>query len=148
MIFTFAEFYKKLLVMESQKPNTPLFNFEKIVDSLIRLGVLYLLLSWCFDILKPFATILIWGSIIAIAVYPAYNYLVGFFRGRKIIASIILTSCLLSLLILPSWAITESLIKGFDVLRQLHTEGEPIIPPPGETTKNWPAITKPIIDIW
>jgi len=55
---------------------------------------------------------------------------------------------MLSLLIVPSWAITESLIKGVDALRELHTEGQPIIPPPGESTKKWPVIARPLIDVW
>ena len=29
-------------------------NFEKVVDLIIRVGVLMFLLFWCIDILKPF----------------------------------------------------------------------------------------------
>lgn len=134
--------------MQSEKSKTSVFNFEKIVDTMIRLGVLYMILSWCFDILKPFANILIWGGLIAIAIHPLYSLIVKVFGGRKVIASLVITITLLSILIVPSWLITDSIIKGLETIRQLHKDGQPLIPPPGETVKSWPPVTKPLIDFW
>ena len=56
--------------MESQNTNSGSYKFEKIVDTLIRLGVLSLILMWCLDILKPFILILVWAIVIAVAIYP------------------------------------------------------------------------------
>jgi predicted PurR-regulated permease PerM len=134
--------------MQSEESKTSVYNFEKIVDIVIRLGVLYMIISWCFDILKPFFTILIWGSLIAIAVYPLYNLIVKLFGGRKILASVVITITFMSILIVPSWLITDSIIKGLETIRQLHKDGQPLIPPPGEIVKSWPPFTKPLVDFW
>jgi predicted PurR-regulated permease PerM len=134
--------------MEKLKNRLGDYNFEKIVDLLIRLVILYLLIAWCVDIVRPFVTILIWGTVIAVAVHPAYRYLAKLLRGRKVIASIIVTLFMLSVLVVPSWLIGESLYKGIEHLRELHSQGQPLIPPPGDTVKNWPSVFSPIVALW
>ncbi|WP_396169168.1 AI-2E family transporter [Flavobacterium sp.] len=134
--------------MEPNQSNTTNYNFEKIVDTIIRLGVLGVLLMWCFDILKPFVLILVWAVVIAIAIYPVHVFFERIFRGRKIFAVVVLTLLLLSFIIIPSGLIIYSLYEGVNHFRDAFNSGEHLIPPPGGTTDNWPAITKPIIDIW
>jgi len=134
--------------MESFKTNSSVLDFEKIVDIIIRLGVLALLLMWCFDILKPFVLILVWAVVIAIAIYPVHNFFVKIFRGRKILAVIVLTFFMLSFIIIPSGLIMYSLYEGVNHFRELFNAGEHLIPPPGGNTANWPVIAKPILDVW
>ncbi len=134
--------------MEPIKTNSSSYNFEKIVDIIIRLGVLAVLLMWCFDILKPFILILIWAVVIAIAIFPVYSFLSKIFRGKKIIAVLILISLMLSIIMVPSGLIVYSLYDGVNHFQELFNTGEHLIPPPGGTTANWPIITKPIVDIW
>ncbi len=135
--------------MESNNPqNPPRITFKKMVDTIIQLAVLFFLIGWCFDIIKPFFLILIWAGVIAIAIYPLYSVFVKMFRKRKGLASVVLTLLMLSILIIPSWLVTQSLFGEVSQLRNLHQHGELVIPPPGEKTKNWPAVTKPILDFW
>lgn len=134
--------------MEPTNTNSASYNFEKIVDTLIRLGVLSLLLMWCFDILKPFVLILVWAIVIAIAIYPVHAIFVKVFRGRKILAVIVLTLFMLSVIIIPSGLIMYSLFEGVNHFRELFKSGEHLIPPPGGNTANWPVIAKPIVDFW
>jgi predicted PurR-regulated permease PerM len=47
---------------------------ELAIDIAIRIGVLALLIAWCFQILRPFITPVIWGTIIAIALYPVCQF--------------------------------------------------------------------------
>ena len=134
--------------MESSNPNSSIHNFEKTVDLIIRLVVLFLLLAWCFDILKPFLLIIIWGAVIAIAAFPLYKSLVKIVGKRKKIAAFILVVLLLSVLIVPSVLVTKSFYDGISHLRETYKEGQPLIPPPGPNTANWPALAKPILTIW
>ena len=122
--------------------------FGKIVDTLIRLIVLFFLIGWCFTILNPFFLILIWAAVIAIAIYPLYNIFVKMFRKRKTLAAVVLTLLMLSILIIPSWLVTQSLFDEVSHLRELNKQGALLIPPPGENTANWPSVTKPILDFW
>ena len=134
--------------MESKNTNSSSYNFEKIVDTLIRLGVLSLLLMWCLDILRPFILILIWAIVIAVAIYPIHTFLSKIFKGRNILASIVLIAIMLSLILIPSGLIMYSLYEGINHFRELFDSGQPLIPPPGGSTANWPSIAKPIVEFW
>ncbi|POY40512.1 AI-2E family transporter [Flavobacterium alvei] len=134
--------------MEPIKTNFSSYNFEKIVDIIIRLGVLAVLLMWCFDILKPFVLILIWAVVIAIAIFPVYSFLSKIFRGKKILAVLVLILLMLSVIMVPSGLVVYSLYEGVNHFRELFNAGESLIPPPGGTTENWPKIAQPIIDVW
>ena len=49
------------------------FIIENAVDITLKIGALLLLLTWCFQILRPFFNILLWAMIIAISLFPLYN---------------------------------------------------------------------------
>ena len=134
--------------MEKRNSNLIKDNFEKIVDIIIRLGVLLLLLTWCFAILRPFILILIWSVVIAIAIYPIHEKFVRLFKGKKTIATVILISLLLSIILIPSGLILYSLYEGLNYFQQIYAAGKPLIPAPAGSTANWPSIAKPIIDFW
>ena len=128
--------------------NSDNYSFGKIVDILIRLGVLLLLLMWCFDIVKPFVMILIWGGIIAIAIYPIFEKLARLLRNKSVLAAVIITVILISLIVIPAGLLFNSLFEGVVKIKDLYTSGQSIIPPPNESAKNWPAFAKPIVDLW
>jgi predicted PurR-regulated permease PerM len=135
--------------MESNNPQNPTsVTFEKIVETLIRLAVLFFLLGWCFTILKPFVLILTWAAVIAIAIYPLYSTFLKIFLKSKTLASVVLTLFMLSILIIPSWLVTQSLFEGVSHLSNLYNQGLFFIPPPGESTANWPSVAQPILDFW
>jgi len=135
--------------MEANHPQNPAsVTFGKIVDTLIRLAVLLFLLGWCVNILKPFVLILIWAAVIAIAMYPLYSTLIHMFRKRTILASVVLTLFMLSIVIIPSWLVTQSLFEEVSHLSTRYTQGQFFIPPPGESTVHWPAVAKPLLDFW
>ena len=129
-----------------QNPSS--YTFEKLVDTIIRLALLLFLLGWCFTILRPFILILIWAGVIAIALYPLYIIFLKMFGQRKAWASVVLTLLMLSILIIPSWLLTQSVFEEVSHLRDLNQEGKLVIPPPGENTESWPSIAKPILDVW
>lgn len=134
--------------MESQNTNSGSYKFEKIVDTLIRLGVLSLILMWCLDILKPFILILVWAIVIAVAIYPVHTFFSKIFKGRNILSSIVLISIMLGLILIPSGLIMYSLYEGINHFRELFDSGQPLIPPLGGSTANWPTIAKPIVEFW
>jgi len=137
--------YKK---MEVNNTNSSVYNFEKIVDTIIRLGVLFFLISWCLDILRPFILILIWAIVIAVGIHPLYKSLVKLFRGKKILGAVFLTLLMLSILIAPSILVAQTLFAEIGHIRDTYMAGQPLIPPPGPSTANWPMITQPIVEIW
>ena len=123
-------------------------NFEKVVDLIIRVGVLMFLLFWCFDILKPFILILIWAAVIAIAIHPISSVFEKVFRGRRVLAITFLIMLLLSIIIIPSVLVSYSLYEGIAHFKDVYQTGQPLIPPPDASTKDWPTIMNPVINIW
>jgi predicted PurR-regulated permease PerM len=123
-------------------------DFGNLVDILVKLLILYLLLGWCMDILQPFLLILVWGGIIAIATYPVFLSFKKLFKGRSVFSSIVVTIIMLSILIAPSWLVIDSLLEGINHLKTMYETQSLVIPPPSASTQNWPAFTKPLIDLW
>jgi len=71
--------------MEQQKSES---LTRQIIQIVIQLSVLIFILGWCFAILSPFFTPIIWGIIITITIYPAFVKLSVKLGNRKKIASL------------------------------------------------------------
>ena len=49
---------------------------RRAIETSIRIGLIALLVLWCFQIVRPFIQPIVWGIILAIAINPAYLRLV------------------------------------------------------------------------
>jgi predicted PurR-regulated permease PerM len=56
---------------EASAPPVDDSYLNKVLESVVRVGLVLLLLYWCFSILRPFITPVVWGVILAVAVFPA-----------------------------------------------------------------------------
>ena len=45
---------------------------RRAIEASIRLGLIVLLVLWCFNIVKPFVRLIIWGASLAVAIYPQF----------------------------------------------------------------------------
>ena len=52
---------------------------RQIIELAVQLGVLFVLLLWCFTIIQPFVLIIMWGVIVAIALFPVHQKLTATF---------------------------------------------------------------------
>lgn len=129
--------------MNQEKP-----YMELAIDIAIRIGVLALLIAWCFQILRPFITPVIWGTVIAIAFYPVCKKLRDLLGGRIKTAAAILTIITLLLIILPSIQMVGSFVDGMTYLNGKIQSGEIKVPPPPESIDSWPVIGKPLKSRW
>ena len=83
----------------SGKPERKASPTGAAVDIAVRLGVLAVLVAWCFQILKPFISPVIWGIIIAVAVYPAYEKLNAKLGDRRKLTAAVMTLAALLIII-------------------------------------------------
>lgn len=118
------------------------------IETVIRLGFLVLLLAWCLQIIYPFAGIVMWGIILALATAPLYDKLNAKIGGRPKLASAILILVGLSILMIPSWLFLDSLISGVKDLSAELKNDALTIPPPPEAIASWPVIGEGLYDIW
>jgi predicted PurR-regulated permease PerM len=73
-----------------------------LTDTILRIVVLFLLIAWCIGIILPFLEPVIWGAIIAIALYPFFAIVKRWVRNRDMLAGVLLTLLILVLLLLPT----------------------------------------------
>ena len=84
---------------------------DNMVESALRIGLIFLLLIWTYEIIKPFVIPIIWGAIIAVALMPATMKLKNLLGGRQALAGVLLTIVTLAALIVPAIIVTESLVE-------------------------------------
>ena len=135
--------------MASQAPFEPDKGYlDKAVEVAIRLALLVFIFGWCFQILYPFLSFVLWGVIITVAIHPVFHKIQLKMKGRKKLAATLITVFLLLVLMIPAWMLADSLWDGVQYLREVYKEGDLVIPPPGENVKDWPVFAKPIVDAW
>jgi predicted PurR-regulated permease PerM len=119
-----------------------------VVHYAIQLLALGLLLVWCFKILEPFITPLVWGSVLAVALYPLHKSLSRKLGGRNAWSATIITVLFLLLIIGPAvWLLLET-VDEFRELGAAYRAGDLAVPPPSEKVKGWPLIGQPLYDYW
>ncbi|MEJ2270111.1 MAG: AI-2E family transporter [Desulfobulbaceae bacterium] len=128
--------------------STPDELSRKVAETAIRIGVLTLLLFWCFQIVQPFIATIVWGAIIAVAIHPVYRALVDLLRGRRRLAATLLSFGFLVLLLVPTVVLTKLLVENVTTLAEGFHRGQIIIPPPPEGVKDWPVIGDLVARIW
>ena len=121
---------------------------RRALEVSIHVGLLILLASACVLILRPFLLLIAWGIIIAIAVYPGYRRLRNLLGGHGVLAAIVCTVFLFTLLIVPVVLLTGSLIEGIQSLAARLREGALIIPPPPPRIETWPIVGLPLKHAW
>lgn len=119
-----------------------------IVELAIRLGVLALLLYWSFLLVEPFISIVIWSAVLAVALYPVFEWISFRLRGRRRLAAVLTTILSLLIVIGPATWLALGLV---DSLRAISDQLDPsmlTIPPPSNSVKEWPLIGEPIYQFW
>ena len=121
---------------------------QRSVEVAINVGLLILLAAVCYEILRPFVLLVVWGIIIAIAVYPAYRRIAAVLGGRGNLAAVLVTLVLLSILIVPGILLAGTLVEGVQAVTAHMKSGTLAIPAPPENVRNWPVVGAPIAAVW
>jgi predicted PurR-regulated permease PerM len=118
------------------------------IDIAIRIGVIALLIALCFNILRPFISPVVWGIILAIALFPACRRLSSVLSGRVKLAAAIITAVMLLCIILPSVHMVSSLVDGTKYISERLQHSEIKVPPPPDNIDKWPLIGKTLKREW
>jgi len=121
---------------------------RRAVEAAIRIGLIVILVGWCFTIVRPFVTAILWGMIIAVAVYPGYIKLTARLGDRPRMAAAMLTLLALLILIVPAIMLAETLVDSAQVITKELEAGTLQLPPPPEAVASWPAIGQQLYDFW
>ncbi|GGA65398.1 AI-2E family transporter [Neiella marina] len=118
------------------------------VESALRIGVIALLIFWSYSIIKPFVLVVVWGAIIAVALYPLFLKFRNLLGGNNKLASILFTIIALAILITPTAMLVNSTVDSAKDLRHKVETGTLQVSKPDEKVKDWPVIGEQVYDIW
>jgi len=121
---------------------------HQAVDAAIKIGLIGLLAFWCLDILRPFAVVVIWAGIMAIAVYPLCLRIAGWLGGRVSLSAGLLSFVGVLLLLGP--VATFAVILAGDAQTSMDALANDSfkLPHPKESLRNWPLVGNAIYDFW
>ncbi len=121
-----------------------------VVNLFIRLGLLLVLLVWCYRIIEPFVMPVAWAIIIAVAVAPLYQRLVSLLGGNRRLAAAVYVLVAMLLLIVPTLMIAGSLVDtGESVAARMQQGGlAELIPAPDPAVRDWPWVGEKLHAFW
>jgi predicted PurR-regulated permease PerM len=132
----------------SNQPSNDKLFVARALEATIHIGLVVLLLYWCFKIGQPFIETIVWGIIIAVAIHPGYDRLKSALGGRGRLSATLITLLALILLLVPTYMLSESLINTVQDYSAHLKEGTLNVPPPSEGVKSWPVIGEPFYKFW
>lgn len=121
---------------------------RQALETTIRLGVVAVLAIYCYQIVRPFIHAVLWGIIIAIAVFPIYRRLRSSFGGRPKLAATVMTIALALIMVLPVVLLISLIADNLQVLGQHVRDGTLRVPPPPPDVSTWPVVGVPIHKTW
>jgi predicted PurR-regulated permease PerM len=118
------------------------------LEATVRIGILVLLVAWCFSIVRPFFIPIAWGVIIAVSAYPGYIGLRRLFGGRSGLAATAFVILGLVLLMVPAVMLSGTLVDAAHGLAKSFHEGTLAVPPPPDSVREWPLVGEGLSTFW
>ena len=114
----------------------------------IRIVCLGFLAYWSLILIRPFLTIIVWSIIVAVALYPIFNWLSDKLYGLRALAAAAITILSLVIMLGPATWLALSLAETVRTILARLGDGTLTLPPPSETVKTWPLIGEKIYEGW
>ena len=125
----------------------PMF-VSSMIESSLRIALLFLLLFGVVDILRPFLVPLIWGMIIAMAAFPVVKWLQPKVGNRRGLAASLVTLVFILALVVPTWWVTDATVGALKSLGAAAESGELRVPPPPAAVADWPIVGERLFSTW
>ena len=118
------------------------------IEIAIRLGVIFLILAWCLQIVTPFIGVIAWGAIIAVSIYSPFLKLVEKLGGRKKLAVTLIAVLGIAVILIPVIGLSTSMIESAKTIGGQINTGQVKIAPPSESVREWPLIGEKTYAFW
>jgi predicted PurR-regulated permease PerM len=143
-----AKGLRKISVTEEHRESFSYRQFNAtFVEMAIHVGFIGLLAYWTFVLVSPFLPIIVWSVVLAVALYPVFNWLAAVLGGRRKLAAALITILGLMVVIGPVTWLGLGLTDGVKWLIARFNSGK-MIPPPLESVKDWPLVGQQLYDFW
>jgi predicted PurR-regulated permease PerM len=121
---------------------------SRLLDVLIRAGLILVVAVLCYRVFAPFLTLIIWGVIFAVTLYPLNHALARRMNARQGIAATLLVLVCIAVLVVPTAVLMSSL---GDTVQDLITRVQANaveIPPPPDRVADWPFVGARLHATW
>ncbi|MBW2498335.1 MAG: AI-2E family transporter [Deltaproteobacteria bacterium] len=119
-----------------------------IMEGIVRFVMIAFLLFSAARILAPFADLIVWGVILAVALAPAHLWLTRRLGGSSTWAALIITIASLLFIVVPSFMLGDALAQtAIGFADQIET-GELKVRPPPPAVLDWPVIGERAYEVW
>lgn len=119
-----------------------------LLDTLIRAGLIAALVVACFEVFRPFLSLMFWALILAVTLYPLHNLVkarTGHSDSRSATLIVVFS---IAILLIPVYLLGTSLTESVEAVIHSVKSGAVHIPPPPDAVTQWPLIGKPLHDFW
>jgi len=120
----------------------------RLLDVLIRAGLILAMVAFCFRVFAPFLNLMIWALILAVCLYPLHLSVAAKLGGRQGLAATLLVLLGIVVVVAPTAALMSSLgdsVRDLIHAVQNHTLQ---VPPPREGVAHWPVVGKEVHAFW
>ena len=119
-----------------------------LTDTLIRIGLLIFLVYLCVQVFEPFAALMMWATILAVALFPLHVKLAGKLGGKPGWSATVIV--LVGLLVIggPTVMIGQSFASHLHSGYNKFESGQLTIPAPNETVAEWPLVGEKVYAVW
>jgi predicted PurR-regulated permease PerM len=121
---------------------------DRAVEASIRIGLIALIVFWCFQVVRPFVEPIVWAIILVFLSQPAYRWLTRVLGGRQRLAAAVLVLGALLVLLVPSVLLTTSIIESGTELAARLEAGDVKVPPPPAGVADWPIVGEQVHGYW
>jgi len=140
--------------MQQQKSGTAAeaspaqISVEARVSDLVRIGIIGLFAYWSLQLIAPFALIVIWSAILAVALFPMFTGLSRLLGDRpKLSATIIVIACLV-LIIAPLALVSVNFADAILALVAQLKSDNFTLPAAPEAIRGWPVVGERLYAGW
>ena len=117
-------------------------------DFVVRLAFLGLFAWWSLGLVSPFLPIVVWAVLLAVALYPAYDWLAAVLGGRRRLAATLITLLSLATILGPVSLLSASLADSVQWLAENLRSGTLKVPPPPGEIANLPIVGEEVAEAW
>jgi predicted PurR-regulated permease PerM len=121
---------------------------SRLLDVLIRAGLIVAMTALCFRVFSPFLTLMVWALILAVTLYPLHQMLARRMRGKQGLAATVLVILGVVVIVTPTALLMHSLGDSLRGLVHAVENNTLAIPAPREGVKEWPVVGETIYTTW
>jgi len=134
-------------------PSTPDPDLEKrlssrLLDVLIRAGMLVVMAVLCYQIFAPFLALMMWALILAVTLYPAHQMLARRMGGRQGLAATTMVLGGIVLIGVPTAALMFELGDSVHHVADKVRDHTLQVPAPPASVAEWPIVGKKVHGLW